>query len=274
MKKLMIAATAAFCATVSFAELASANIVGYNTVTINQEWTILAVNFSQVDGSNLTIQDAFPPQAGMTKGMSISDSDQIQVLKDDGGYKIYYLSNGTYKQMGKEKYDEAIDGKWRDAEVSAREAATAPLAPGQAFWYKSISYSTPYSLTVAGAVPGDPSKKITINKQWNHIANPYPFALSLNDHIGCKEGMTKGMSINDADQIQIPKADGGYKIYYLSNGAYKQMGKDKYDATIDGKWRDAEVSAREPANATIAVGQGAWYKRASSADFEFVILGL
>ena len=28
MKKLMIAATAAFCATVSFAELASANVVG------------------------------------------------------------------------------------------------------------------------------------------------------------------------------------------------------------------------------------------------------
>ena len=89
--------------------MASANIVGYNTVTINQEWTILAVNFSQVDGSNLSIQDAFPPQAGMTKGMSTSDADQIQVLKNDGGYKIYYLSNGIYKQMGKEKYDEAID---------------------------------------------------------------------------------------------------------------------------------------------------------------------
>ena len=274
MKKLMITAAAALCATLAVnAEGVESGIVGYNTVTVNKEWSIFAVNFEGVSGGSLTIQEAFPVQEGMTKGMTILDADQIQVMKSEGGYKTYYLSNGKYKQMGQEKYDATIDGKWRDAEVSARTPATAPLAPGQAFWYKAKAYATPYTLTVAGAVPDDPSVTITINKEWSHIANPYPFELSLNDGIGCQTGMTKGMTLLDADQIQIPKADGGYKTYYLSNGKYKQMGQEKYDAAIDGKWRDAEVSARTPTDAAISVGQGAWYKRAGSDDFEFVILG-
>ena len=247
-------------------------MVGYNTVTVNKEWSIFSVNFESVAGNALTIQEAFPVQEGMTKGMTIADADQIQVLKDGGGYKTYFLSNGKYMQMKVEKYDAAIDGKWRDAEVSARTPADAPLAPGQAFWYKAISFDTPYTLSVAGAVPGDPSSKIIIDKDWCHIGNPYPFALSLNDDIGCREGMTKGMTIADADQIQIPKDEGGYKTYFLSNGKYMQMKVEKYDAAIDGKWRDAEVSARTPSDAKIPVGQGAWYKRAGSAEFEFVIL--
>jgi hypothetical protein len=136
MKKLMIAATAALCATVSFAELASANIVGYNTVNINKEYTLLSIAFDEVDGSAIDIQKAFPYGEGMTKGLAFSEADNIQIMTDDGDYEIYFLSNGKYGKGGA-SYNEALDGKWS---LMGQNAATEAKFPvGKGAWYLSRS---------------------------------------------------------------------------------------------------------------------------------------
>jgi len=241
------------------------SVVGYSTVTVNKEWTIYAVNFEKVSGGDLTIQDAFPYCAGMTKG-SQTTGDQIQV-QDGEGYKIYFMSDGHFKKMGKDTYDANRDGKWI-LTTSQSAPATATLAAGQAFWYKAASYSTPWTMTVAGVVPTAVQKNILVNKAWTHIANPYPVALSLNNGIGFADGMTKG-SQTTGDQIQIQ--DGaGYKIYFLSDGHFKKMGKDTYDANRDGKWILSTSQSAATAD-TIPVGLGAWYKRMGSTDIAITI---
>ena len=100
MKKLVTAA----CALVAGLALAdgveSANIVGYTEVTLNKEWTIFGINFTAVDGSNLSLQDAVPYVDGMAKGANTSAADQIQIQNASGGYATYYMSNGKNAKGG------------------------------------------------------------------------------------------------------------------------------------------------------------------------------
>ena len=255
MKKIMLIAAAA-AGLVASAEVAS-GVVGYNTVTIDKQWTIMSVNFTKPDGSAMTINEAFPYVEGMTQGTS-GAGDEIQIQNGTGGYDIYYMSNG---RVGKATYDTV--GKWV-ADADSSKAATRTLPPGTAFWYGAKNYSTPFVVTVAGGVISDASKTIAINQQYTHIANPYPVPLKLNESIGFVEGMTQGTS-GAGDEIQIQNATGGYDIYYMSNG---RVGKATYDTV--GKWV-ADADSSKATNDAIPVGKGAWYKRQGSTNFNLVI---
>ena len=258
MKKIMIAATAALWATVGAADaIESANVVGYNTVTIDKQWTILAVNFTKTDGSNYTINEAFPYVEGMTQG-AMGAADEIQIQNAAGGYDTYYMANG---RVGKNTIA-AIVGKWVKNGTSV--AATAEMAPGTAFWYKAQNFATPFNVTVAGGVVTDASKKLTVKATWTHIANPYPVPLNLNESIGYVEGMTQG-AMGAGDEIQIQNSEGGYDTYYMANG---RVGKNTITAIV-GKWVKNGTSVA--ADAAIPVGKGAWYKRQGATDFEMVI---
>ena len=131
------------CAAVGFADgiggIQSQNIVGYNTVTVNKEWSIFAVNFKTTSDTNLTIQDAFPYVEGMTKGNALS-GDQIQVQKPDGdGYDIFFLSDGNFKKMGKDNYDPAKDGKWFVTSATSTSSPTDAVIPvGKGAWYRRM----------------------------------------------------------------------------------------------------------------------------------------
>ena len=82
----------------------------------------------------------------MTKGLAISDSDNIQVMNSAGGYDIYFLSNGKYGKGGA-SYSEALDGKWSVQGSGTATDATFPVGKGA--WYLSrtgsgsISFKTP-----------------------------------------------------------------------------------------------------------------------------------
>ena len=227
----------------------------------------MAVNFAKVDGTSMTIQEAFPYSVGMKKG-NIENGDKIQVQKAVGdGYDIYYLSDGWFSGRTGSQYYADRDGKWFTGVKTT--PADAVLAPGQAFWYLSKNYETPFNVTVAGSVITDVSKEVTINKEWAHIANPYPVALDLNTDIGYQEGMRKG-NIENGDKIQIPKVGAdGYDIYYLSDGWFSGRTGSQYYADRDGKWFTGVKTT--PAVASIPVGMGAWYKRNGDADFTITI---
>ena len=217
----------------------------------------MSVNFTKPDGTAMTINEAFPYVSGMTQGQS-GAADEIQIQNSSGTYDTYYMSNG---KAGKATYDTV--GKWV-ADADMTQAATITLPPGTAFWYGSKSYATPYTVTVAGGVITDVSKTIAINKQYTHIANPYPVPLSLNGSIGYVEGMTQGQS-GAGDEIQIQNDSGAYNTYYMSNG---KAGKATYDTA--GKWV-ADADMTQATDASIPVGKGAWYKRQGATDFNIVI---
>lgn len=73
-------------AAVGFGEITSANVVGYNAITIDKKNTIMSVQFQNVSGNSLSIQEAFPAQEGMTQGSAANAADQIQVQNATGGY--------------------------------------------------------------------------------------------------------------------------------------------------------------------------------------------
>ncbi len=108
----------------------SANIVGYTTVSLTQEYSILGINYTTVDGGALSIQDAFPYVDGMTKGNDTATADQIQVRDASGGYTIYYMSNG---KNARGNTVAGLEGKWALAGKFVPAEATIPAGTG--FWF-------------------------------------------------------------------------------------------------------------------------------------------
>ena len=129
------------CATVSLAELASANIVGYNTATIqgtdevgNLKWHLLAIQFKDVTGSDdsIALEDALqmtsvPAFEGKWKERA-ANAPTLQVWDGSGFVSYWYVAP-------------ACSGLAKNAWVTgtAKEATTDKLAPGAGFWFKNVS---------------------------------------------------------------------------------------------------------------------------------------
>ncbi len=246
----------------AMAQVQSANIVGYQQVTLDQQYTILGVNFTAVDGTALSIQDAFPYVAGMTKGNSISTADQIQIQNAAGTYDIYYMSNG---KNAKGNTVSGLEGKWAAGGKFVVADVTLPV--GTAFWYIRNNTTSSLTVNIAGGVSVLGSNSKGIDGAYKLIANPYPADLELNDGIPYVAGMTKGNSISTADQIQIQNAAGTYDIYYMSNG---KNAKGNTVSGLEGKWAAGGKFA--VADAAIPAGKGAWFIRKGSTDFDITIV--
>lgn len=189
----------------------------------------------------------------MTKGLSDSSGDNIQIMTSSGDYEIYFLSNGHYGKGGA-SYKEELDGKW--SAPGSNAVATRGLASGTTFWYLARGgKTTPFTMTVAGAVSNSESETYTINKAYTLIGCPYPCDVSINGGIEVTGG-TKGLSDSSADNIQIMNDAGGYDIYFLSNGHYGKGGAS-YKEELDGKWSapgsNAATTDKFPS------GKGAFY---------------
>lgn len=255
MKKLMITA-AALCATVGlYAEVQSANIVGYNTITIDKKYNLIGVNFQSVSGGALSIQDAIVPSDNMTKGNAVTAADQIQIMDASGTYVTYYLSNGY---AGKGSYPETA-GKWVKF-GAATTPATDTIPTGTGFWFiTKDAPAEPFTIQVAGSVLMSSSEDKTLTTQYSIVANPYPMDIPLNDGVVAENG-TKGNAVTAADQIQIMDSTGAYTTYYLSNG---YAGKGSYPATAD-KWVKFG-SATTATTDKVPAGAGVWFIRKSDS---------
>ena len=132
MKKLMITATAALCATVGFSAITSANVVGYATDTLAQnKFTIKAIQFEDVASGKV---DANTVLSGFT-GVYYDDAfafqltaPQIQVQAKGGGYNKYYYLNDAYID------DATTKPGWADGDGNYVEPQ---IAVGSGFWVKS-----------------------------------------------------------------------------------------------------------------------------------------
>ena len=231
---------------------------------VTKEYSILAINFKNVDGTDsMPINSVLPYTEGMTKGAATSTADQIQVMREDGGYNTYFMCNGL---AGKATVAGG-DGKWvKSGQIVVTEDS---IANGSAFWYVSKTFNAnpaaaPYNITVAGSVEMAATSSRDIAQSYMLIANPYPCEVPLNDGVQVTSGATKGAATTTADQIQIMREDGGYNTYFLCNGL---AGK----ATVtngDGKW----VKSGEIVTTTdkFPAGRGGWFiSKGGNATVEF-----
>ena len=239
MKKLMVAACAALCATVGFSEEAavqSANIVGYVTQDVSaNKYVMLGCPFESTAGENLNIQNFISGNITAYNWPEGSEERAwIQIQQASGtGYDQYYLS----WEDGDEENPIFL---WMTA---GGDEADVEIKPGFSCWFKNPTACT---ITVAGQV-ADPSKgSVTVSpNKYEMIANPFPMDVKLNsDKLNCK-GLTAYNWPEGSEErswIQIPaKSGSGYDQYYLSwedgdedNPVFLWMtaGGDEADVTI------------------------------------------
>ena len=275
MKKLMIAA-AAMAAGVAIADVTSANIVGYNNITLNKEYTLMTLTFEKVSGGSMTINEAFPFCDAMTCAQANTGADNVQVMNAGGGYDIYFLSNGHYGFKGK-NFNENITNKWVNIETTI-DASTMPdtdqIRPGSGFWYLSrkATKDTPQTITVAGGVSLVEKESYDITKEYTLVGCPFPAPVAINGGIEVSDS-TCAQANTGADNIQIMNTDGGYDIYFISNGHYGFKGKN-FNENITNKWVNIETTidaSTMPDAATFPVGGGAWFlSRSKKGTLKFI----
>ena len=253
MKKLLVAA-AALAAGVASASIVSSSIVGYNTLTINKEYTLLTINFDAVDGSALTVQQAFPYCEGMTEAKVYGSADNIQVMNADGGYDTYFMWNGA---SGKNGVADPTKRGW--AKAGTTSLTTDTLPKGATMWYQSRAAkyddtTTHYNLTVAGAVSLAEKYEYTLDKEYTLVGNPFPVEIALNGGVVLTEP-TAAKGYSSADNVQIMTEDGGYEIYFMWNGASGKNGVANPD--LQG-WAKAGTTSQT--SDKFPVGRGAWFQ--------------
>ncbi|MBQ6340953.1 MAG: hypothetical protein IJI36_17600 [Kiritimatiellae bacterium] len=234
-------------------KLASIN-VGYKTYTLDKKFTLIGVCFQGVDGKAMTINEAFPMSEGMTKAITSTAADNIQVMGEDGQYTIYSLFNGQYGKVNNPSYKMELDGKWVRA---AGQECTDTVSPGQAFWYVSkTAATTPHTITVAGQVlMTSSSSPKDFTGTYNLYANPYACEVPLNGGLSIS-GSIKAMTSTAADNIQVMGDNGQYTIYFLSNGQYGKVNNPSYKQELDGSWLR---SAGQACDDKIPAGASFWY---------------
>ena len=83
----------------ALADVTSANIVGYNTVTIaGGKWNMFAVNFENVSSDQgISIQDLIPGTTVGLHGGTLQTGDQIMIHDPTtGNYTTFYLQYVTF----------------------------------------------------------------------------------------------------------------------------------------------------------------------------------
>jgi hypothetical protein len=235
------------CAPLAAAQVVSANIVGYNTITLQSEYTLIAVNFDKVGGGDMTINQAFPYQAGAMVSSTQPLSDQIQIRNPETGAYLTYRLRSTSNPAN----------SWC---ASGTTPSTDLVPAGTAAWYLSrlVPASAPSaSFQVAGEVAGDATRSLTIKSGLNLFANPYPYDAALNGDIGYQAGMTSSTQpLSDQIQILDPvtAAYTTYRLRSTSNPA--------------NSWCS---SGTTPTTDKLPAGASAWYLARGASDFQLVI---
>ena len=251
MKKLMITAAAALCATVGFSDgVVSSGIVGYATTPTQiaaNKFTLGTASFEGL-GKNAVVNIAdlltTTAQPGKYDTMGTS-APQLQVWTGNS-YALYYYIDDAGDNM-----DET---GWSDV---TGYIATSTTACGTGYWYKVPQSATSYTLSGQVLDASTVTKNVTAN-HFDLIGNPYPTSLlltKLDTTLSPGKYDTMGTS---APQLQVWTGS-SYALYYYIDDA-----GDNMDET---GWSDA--------NGYIATGvvadstKGMWIKAPQAGTITF-----
>ena len=240
-----------YCAAVALADVESANIVGYNTVTLKPGWNMLAVNFKNVANDNgININDLFPgggkTDTVFTPGSGSDSADYVQVWDaTEGKYTTYLL----YK---KAKGTSDANYWWTDSSGVVSDKA---FKNGDAFWFYKRGEKD-VTANISGEVFLDAVKDIAIKPGWNMIGSFFPAGWKLNDEYYTptywqSSGAVPGSGSDSADYIQVWDAAGEKYTTYL---LYK---KAKGTSEANYTWTDANGATFT--GDILSAGKGAWY---------------
>ena len=190
---------------------------------------MIAAQFDDVggNGAGIAIKDLVTGE--------IPYGAEMQVRLPAGGYNIYHYIEEAYD----EDLDDFVPG-WAD---KLDNLATAKIAPGAAFWFKTDSAC---NVNIAGKILEDASKTVSVNAGiFSMIGNAYPSDVNPNSVEWT--GLTYG------DEMQIRLDAGGYNILHYIEEAYDE----DLDDFVPG-WADKLDNL--VSDGALKSGRGAWIK--------------
>lgn len=166
---------------------------------------------------------------------------EMQVRLPAGGYDIYHYDAEAYD----EDNDDFVPG-WANG---GGNLATAKIAPGAAFWFKTGSSC---NVNIAGKILEDASKTVNVNAGiFSMIGNAYP--ADVNPNAIEWTGLTYG------DEMQVRLDAGGYDIYHYDAEAYDESTDDFVPGWANG-------GGDLVTTGVLKSGRGAWIKPAAAVS--------
>jgi uncharacterized protein YfaP (DUF2135 family) len=234
----------------------SANVVGYQDITVKPGFNCISLNFDAVGGGGINIQDLITTN-NLIAGNSAGASDQIQVW-DGSRFTVYFYR--AYKATNPGRF--TIGPCWVDGN-NASVKATTSITNGVGVWFARPD-TAPATATIKmmGEV-GATAKNLQINPGFNMIGLAFPVDIEVNSD-SCPIDWTTcavaGNSAGASDQIQV--WDGSrFNVYFYR--AYKATNPGRF--TIGPCWVDGN-NASVKADLTLHAGEGFWYARPSDQE--------
>ena len=219
------------------ADVQSANIVGYQNVTVPFNKSLITPTFKKI-GAKLDLTDIRPLNdegVDFVKGMKTACSGKISIQKITS-------SSGKYASVYAWYWPKTTDGKegWCDAAGNAIKAGDVPLADGEAILVSNQwKADTAVNFRCSGEVDLLGENAIPYNKALSGNALPRSIDLTeitvLNDE---KQPFIKGMKTACSGKVSIQKLT-------ASSGKYGAVYAWYWPKTTDGKegWCDAAGKA-------------------------------
>ena len=193
-----------------------------------------------------TLADVFGAanESGIGSGANAAAADEILVY-NGAGFDIYYYQEGaSFGGIG-----------WRTSTNGFTDQSSALLPSGLGLVVKR-KQSADVDVVISGSVLTTNSiVPVEAGVNWMSGANPIDYTLA--DYFGADGGdLQSGANAAAADEILVPKAGGGFDIYYYQEGA-----------SFGGIGYRSSVNAFTDASATVlaTVGNGFVLKRKGTA---------
>ena len=232
MKKLMIAAAAALCATVGLC--IESNVVGYQNKDVRKNLSQQVCTFDQigVEGGALDIQKLLPVDG---EGNYVGDGAvNVQFLSPLG------VKQSSYAYYGKDEYDDGMPAGWYDE----MEDELAVYSFNSAEGFMVLSSET-CNFQYSGEV--------------NMAETDVPFRKNLSPQGNIRPSSVDIQRIIPVDDNEEYIGDGAVNVQFLSPlgvklQSYAYYGKDEYDDGMPAGWYDEMED--ELAVYTFAPGEG------------------
>jgi hypothetical protein len=224
------------------------NIVGYQRVNVRSNGLAL-VSTPFVAPTNASVQEVVGPQ--LTGGASYATGDRILLWNQQSSefIRLFQISH----------LDPAFDGKWVDTSVAPPILATNEILTGSGFWMENVHTSN-QTVVLIGDIVTDDAVTNTVYPGLQLLSNPYSSEVPLNS-----SGLTNGhpgISFASADRLSMWDPDQQqFKRFFLL---------EHTDPAYHRKWIDTSVVPPVVATNDLATGEGFWYERNFTNDFQWV----
>ena len=277
MKKLMIAASAALCATVGFSDVEGQNVVGYTSATLVPGLNMISDAFLKVgtDGKPL-INELIKDQANVCNAAPDfldGEADEILLYTDSIGYQN---KNAFFFYAYPEEPDPYYDYKWcceADNEEVGEESyeptfRSVPVGKGFFYWNRGQEN---INISLSGQVSTQDAQW-TIVPGLNLLSNPYPTDIKINGSFDWKAlGAQDAADFLDgeADEILLYTDGIGYQN---KNAFFFYAYPDEPDPYYDYKWccdadnEEEGEESYEPTARSIPTGKGFFYWRRGATN--------